>query len=755
MSTNILKKLEVSGFKSFAKTTSLEFPAAVSAIVGPNGSGKSNFAEAMRWVLGEQSIKSLRGKKGEDLIFNGSSTSPRLGKASVTLVFDNRNKILPIDYEEVLITRKIFRDGVNEYFINDSKVRLKDVIELLSNIGLGTSFHHIISQGEADRILSASPKERKQMLEDALGLKLYQMRKQEADRKLLKTRENIEQVEALRREIQPHLRFLRKQAEKAEKTVMVKEDLKKLYLEYFAGESSYLKQEEEKNKSEKSAPEEELQKIEKELSLAPQDTQAAGLKLQIVNYKLQIDEKESSLTQLRSQRNSLEREIGRFEGMIELEESKQVEAPEPTTSAAIASDKVKSLISRLNLKIDDGMEESDPVRLKNVLAEIKGYLHNFLAEITVASSSSEKRVVTQGNLEALKEKLKEAAQLLQGTQEKEQEINGEIHSLRQKIDEQNKIIIETEKGRIEMEGRLKELKSFFANLEYQAERVKAQKEDFEREQAEARALLGDAVHDYAGQHADFDIEKWRHGQREETRRQVERLKIKLEDSGGIGDDVLKEYNEVKSRDEFFEKELGDLENAVGSVKELIGELEQKIKEDFGVGLEKINKEFHEFLTSVFGGGKGELKVVKIAKRSISEGEENQLEEIGQAEPAEQGSEEGVEVAVSLPKKKVSSIDMLSGGERALTSIALLFAMTQVNPPPFLVLDETDAALDEANSKKYGDMIEALSKRTQLIIITHNRETMRRADVLYGVTMGSDSISRLLSIKFVEAEQYSK
>ena len=150
-----LLRLELSGFKSFAKPTKLEFPAAISAIVGPNGSGKSNVAEGLRWVLGEQSIKSLRGKKGEDLIFNGSQTAPRLGKASVSLVFDNRKKIFPLDYDEVKITRKVFRDGVNEYLINGSSVRLKDIIELLSKIGLGTSSHHIIGQGEADKILNA------------------------------------------------------------------------------------------------------------------------------------------------------------------------------------------------------------------------------------------------------------------------------------------------------------------------------------------------------------------------------------------------------------------------------------------------------------------------------------------------------------------------------------------------------------------------------------------------------------------------
>ena len=212
----ILKRLELSGFKSFAKPTVLQFPSAVTAVVGPNGSGKSNIAEALRWVLGEQSMKSLRGKKGEDLIFNGSQTAAKMGRAAVSLVFDNKNKILPIDFDELIITRLVHRSGENEYLVNDSPVRLKDITELLGNVGLGASSHHIISQGEADRFLNASPKDRKEMIEEALGLKIYRIKKADAEKRLEKTAENIKQVESLRREIQHQLKFLKKEAEKIE-----------------------------------------------------------------------------------------------------------------------------------------------------------------------------------------------------------------------------------------------------------------------------------------------------------------------------------------------------------------------------------------------------------------------------------------------------------------------------------------------------------------------------------------------------------
>ena len=220
-----LKSLEIGGFKSFAKKTKLEFDTPISAIVGPNGSGKSNIAEAFRFVLGEQSIKSMRGKRGEDLIFNGSQTAPRANRANVRIIFDNSNRFLDIDYDEVIIKRAVHRDGVNQYFINDSAVRLKDITELLAGANIGSSGHHIISQGEADRILSVNPKERRIIIEEALGLKIYQYKRIVSEKKLQKVQENIKAVQSLRKENAPHLKFLKRQIEMNESTEDV---LKKL-----------------------------------------------------------------------------------------------------------------------------------------------------------------------------------------------------------------------------------------------------------------------------------------------------------------------------------------------------------------------------------------------------------------------------------------------------------------------------------------------------------------------------------------------
>jgi chromosome segregation protein len=235
-----LKSIEINGFKSFAKKSDLNFKNQISGIVGPNGSGKSNIAEAFRFVLGEQSMKNMRGKKGEDLIFSGKTG--RLNRGSVKVIFDNKDRTLNIDFDEVNIERAVYRDGTNEYLINGSKVRAKDVLELLTSANIGASGHHIISQGEADKILSISPKDRKSVLEEALGLKAFVIKKQGAERKLEKTDENLKEVKTRERVNAPRIRYLEKEVEKIQKSKDLREELIRLYKNFFPHKNDLKKQ---------------------------------------------------------------------------------------------------------------------------------------------------------------------------------------------------------------------------------------------------------------------------------------------------------------------------------------------------------------------------------------------------------------------------------------------------------------------------------------------------------------------------------
>ncbi|MEK7488190.1 MAG: AAA family ATPase, partial [Patescibacteria group bacterium] len=227
-----LKKLELHGFKSFAHATTLEFQRGISAIVGPNGGGKSNIADALRFVLGEQSMKSIRSKKSEDLIFSGSSTRGRMSMASVVLHFDNHDKAFPVDFESVVVQRKIFRDGENQYSINGAQVRLKDLAELIAKAKLGLKGYTIINQGMGDAILESSAKERKEIIFEALGLKEFQLKRADTMLKLSHTTVNLEKAEGIVKEIEPHLRFLKKQAEKIEERHASEEKLAALERTY-------------------------------------------------------------------------------------------------------------------------------------------------------------------------------------------------------------------------------------------------------------------------------------------------------------------------------------------------------------------------------------------------------------------------------------------------------------------------------------------------------------------------------------------
>jgi chromosome segregation protein len=221
-----LKALELQGYKTFVSKNTFEFAPTITAFVGPNGSGKSNIADSIRWVLGEQSYALLRGKKTEDMIFSGSETRSRASMASASIVFDNEDGWLPIDFTEVTIGRRAYRDGVNEYFLNGQKVRLRDVMELLAQCGLGQRTYTIIGQGLVDAALSLNPDERRRLFEEAAGIGLYRSRKSEALRRLEATRRNLERVQDIITELRPRLRSLERQAKRAQNYHQVREDLK-------------------------------------------------------------------------------------------------------------------------------------------------------------------------------------------------------------------------------------------------------------------------------------------------------------------------------------------------------------------------------------------------------------------------------------------------------------------------------------------------------------------------------------------------
>lgn len=746
-----LKSLEITGFKSFAKKTNFVFDTPITAVVGPNGSGKSNVAEAFRWVLGEQSLKSLRGKRGEDLIFNGAAGGQKLSRAAVAIVFDNTDRQLPIDYAEVTIAREVFRDGTNDYSINGSKVRLRDIIELLSNVSLGTSGHHIISQGEADRILLANIYERKEMIEEALGLKIYQWKIAESEKKFAKTQNNIKEVESLRREIAPHIKFLQKQVEKIEKTTELRRELKSLYLQYFKKEAVYLEQVKDKLARESAGPMAELAGLEAKLA------DLSGLAASGLSDNSRVAEMaglEQRLRERRQERDDLGRQLGRVEGKIEIK-SERLGPREAADNQVINFSEVENFTHELEVDLERGGGANSLDRVKQIFADLRTKIRNFLA----SHSQGHDREELTTEINQLKQEKATIEERVKSLGEEEQKILNQASQLKSKLEAVREKARGAERELFELRAKKSELKSKLEALTARTETYRTEEAAFRREVDEAVALVDREILDYRQEKIDDHEPLTDRGEQENLRRRIERSKIRLEDTGVEGTDVLEEYKEVTTRDEFLAKELADLKSSETSLEQIMTDLKQKIDREFKTGLVKINTEFQTYFALMFGGGTAGLEVLAPEKRKKRGEAELDLEALESGIVPEGDDEEetreGVEINVNLPRKKIKGLEMLSGGERALTSIALLFAMSQVNPPPFLILDETDAALDEANSKKYGEMVQSLAKQTQLILITHNRETMSHAGILYGVTMGAEGVSRILSLRFEEATNYAK
>ncbi len=776
-----LKSLTVHGFKSFAHKSELFFTSPITGIVGPNGSGKSNIVEAMRFVLGEQSMKSLRGSSGTDLIFKGGGATRSMNRASASIVFDNSERVfslstiddtkISLDFDEITLSREVYADGQNIYMINGHEVRLKDIIELIASVNIGSSGHHIISQGQADRLLNAHAKERRHMLEDSLGLKIYQYRIKESERKLEKTAENIKESYALRRELAPHIKFLKRQVEKIEQAKEMRTELFGRYMKYLKHQESLLvlqkttlTQEREKVNYESITIKHTLDEFRATLSQQKELAEEQELKV--------LEEKRFAL--LRS-KDELSRKIGRIEGMIEVAEQLQKESRDENANQEvihISLNTIQDFLQNLDDDIHAISEYVDIQQIRGALIGMRTRLTEFVqmhsTEVSVAHNKEHLQNQEQ-KIEELHAQYSELSEALRSVDIQEGDMRKHIEMLRIRIGELTRDSKGREQEFFALNGQYNALQSQLNMIILREESLDHARQVFQEEIDEAVVLLGETVWQYKQEPTQYDFKSSENldigtlvHTLEDERRVIERLKIKIEEvGGGSGADVLVEYNDTVERDQFLEREITDLEHSVEALQNIIDDLKSQLRTEFEAGIQKINTQFDTFFKVMFGGGEAQLSLVSLAERR-SKKDGDILEEEGGAEDdstenenEEVKKEEGVDITVKLPRKKIQKLQMLSGGERSLTSIALLFALTQVNPPPFLVLDETDAALDEANSQRYGDMIETLSKVSQLILVTHNRETMSRAQILYGVTLDAEGASQLLSVKFQDALVYAK
>ena len=417
-----LKRLELQGFKSFADKTVLEFMPGITTVIGPNGSGKSNIADAIRWVLGEQSMKELRGGKSMDIIFAGTQTRKSLGFAEVSLVFDNTDGKLPIEYQEVIVTRKLYRSGETGYYINKVQCRLKDILELFMDTGIGKDGYSIIGQGKIDEILSNKSEDRRNVFEEAAGIVKFKTRKQESEKKLEHTKLNVLRINDILTEIESNLEPLKMQADKAKKFIDMKSDLKNIEVGLFIHNIEKYK--------------EELVKIEEDIEI----------------MKSNCNLEEGKLEKIKILKEELKENIDEL-----------TESIEKTQNLGFTSKTdIESLTSEINIaksKIENNEENKE--RFKEEIEEFKEKINKTKEEMEIKLSKKEGLKENKEKYEKeLAEKQKELDEINKTLSQKELEIENDKRRLEQNTDK-----------KYEIESSINEQKANITNLDKRKQQI--------------------------------------------------------------------------------------------------------------------------------------------------------------------------------------------------------------------------------------------------------------------------------------------
>jgi chromosome segregation protein len=666
------------------------------------------------------------------LIFAGTPKRPILGQTQVSLFFDNRKKTLPLDFPEISIMRQANRGGLSQYFLNSDEIRLKDLTEFLAKARLGNKGLVVITQGNSDVFIKASPQERREMIEEILGLREYQIKKNETENKLKNTLINLDKAKALAEEILPHLRSLKRQTSRWEKRGEIENELRDLENKFFGYQLKISENQiKEINKKIKDW-DEKLAELSKSKVIA--ENKLKEVELQRPAEQEELKSIKINRSKIFEEKNALQKELGRLEAQLEI--IGRDKSSEIIPDSRLMFSLIKKTKSSLENNIDKNFDD-----LKASIKEILSEINHLLNSHHLTEDNAKKSENIQNRLKEVSSHLEKINQELDLLDEKEKNLDKGQEDFYQNF---KKVLREVEEIKDNIDNNLSEKR----RLEFEKEKISIKIQELERQINQ--------INRRPEEFKDFDISQFSIDQNQGCENSLAALErrslrfrgelINLEE---IDENLLKEAGETEQRYNFLKRQTEDLERADKDLKSLIKELNQKIKVEFGAALEKIDGEFNKFFGLMFGGGKASLKFEqpKIIKNNNEDDleEKREPDEITQEEPDKEVSG-GIEISVSLPRKRLNSLEVLSGGERSLVAIAALFALVSVSPPPFLVLDEADAALDERNAKRFAEILKEFAKETQFIIVTHNRTVMEAADILYGITTGEDGTSKVVSLK---------
>ena len=724
-----LKHIKLAGFKSFVDPTRISFPTNMVAVVGPNGCGKSNVIDAVRWVLGELSAKNLRGESMSDVIFNGSDLRKPSGQCSIELLFDNSMGKLGGEYakyNEISIKRMMTRDGQSHYSMNNTRCRRKDVQDIFLGTGLGPRSYAIIEQGMVSKIVSAKPEEMRVFIEEAAGVSKYKERRKETEQRIKKTKENLSRVKDIRDEIQRLINRLQNQAKAAEKYKKLQVEEKELKLKISILNTLSAKAKKDSLSSKISQLSNQVSVKSAEVNTHQASIDQIKTEHASVLSAFEVAQKNfytigSEIARYETNLQNINKAILGYEEGLSRAKDRYAEALDNESSIENLSPKEKAM--KLLDAISEGLKDFGPSAdsILSKAAELKDLLTSIL-KITSAQSKNitneyllrqneiseqlgqakENKLKAENDLSALVEKSSTAESKLNSIRQKQSVVDASI----QDVENKKSIAALDLRSLEEKLNNLKlDLRTFEVNLDNASETLK-----------KAGISIADLN---PGDYEAMDLSDL-----ESSLASTQSSIISL---GAINLAAPDEIAEESKRIDELDSQLEDLNEALDKLQSAIKKIDVESKMKFDESFNAVNSKIKEIFPKLFGGGKAALQLI--------DGD---------------SFNSGITLAAQPPGKKNATISQLSGGEKAMTALSLVFALFELNPAPFCMLDEVDAPLDDINATRFVAMVEEMSDRVQFIFITHNKISMEKSDHLMGVTMQEAGVSRVVSVDVKEA-----
>ena len=698
-----ISKLEIFGFKSFAKKETVVFDSGITGIVGPNGCGKTNIVDAIRWVLGEQKTKRLRSSKMEDVIFNGASNVKPLGLCEVFLTIENNKGLLPVEYSEVEIGRRLYRTGESEYFINRNNCRLKDISNLFVDTGLTSDAYSVIELNMIEQILSDKDDSRRQMFEEAAGVNKYKAKRKSALRKFDLNSRDLERIDDIILEIEIQVKALDLQLKRFKRHEKLTSELKELELDLASARMTDLEN--------VILPLEEMLK-KKNKVLQKTNSKKEVESVEFDNSREAYLKEKESLATMKAKVDKLTEKL-----LLEIQEKNL----ESSKGVGLLEDELQKKISQLNQFDKDYIKIVSNQDVTNSLSdESKEKFKNNNYTVIETDKKYEK---LKASIEDYKDKIDkyrkeqefDFSKMDESIKKIQDQINSNNLELEKKENDVNKAFIKMESIRAKLDSDKFSKDDLFYEIkeaEMKIAESKIKKTQIEQNIIEKfgnDVVLRD-VKDYNISDMVFRVEK---------------IKRSIDSIGPINWAVKDEHEEKTARLNNLLEQKADLIDAENNLKEAIKKIDMVAQEQFLDTYNQVKENFKKMFTVFFNGGKGSIEL---------------------SDPNDPLNSD-INIFAQPPGKRNNTLKMLSAGEKSLTAIALLFSIYQYKPSPFCILDEIDAPLDDINIKKFTDVIKDYSKTTQFIMVTHNKLTMESADCIYGVTAEKQGISKLMSIDF--------